>query len=250
MNGSTLVYLFFSGLVVSSLAVNVIVDDANSSWTFSGSWNAITPTEPCATCTITPDPSKAFNHTWHDTSGQVASAQLPFDGVSIQIYTICPPTNGAVIYYTNFSFVLDNIGDGFFVGPIPTCPQFMYNYLVYARTNLTDGPHVVNISNNLALLPDNGINEESALLLDFAIYDDGTSVPAPTVTVTSTAAARTQASHGLEATHSSVPTGAIVALSVIAALLLIANLAQLFWHRRSNKSQSHVDGDGMSPFIP
>jgi hypothetical protein len=228
MNKSTLVYLFISGLVVSSLGVNIIVDDANPAWLFldPGNWNVITPTEPCSGCGVQPDPSRAFNHTWHDTSSNVASAQLLFNGVSIHIYTICPAVNGSDTYYTNFSFELDNIGDGSFVGPTPACSQFIYNYLVYARTNLTDGPHVVDISNN---------NEFSALLLDYAIYDDGTSVAAPTVTVTST-----------QATHSSVPTGAIVATSVIAALLLIANIAQLFWHRRPKELQSHVGGDGMS----
>jgi hypothetical protein len=235
MNRFTLVYLFFSGLVVSSSGVNIIVDDANSTWTFSplGSWNAITPTEPCSGCWIHPDPSKVFNHTWHDTSGPPASAQLLFNGVSIQIYTICPPGNGSATYNTSFSFTLDNVDDGSFAGPTPACSEFIYNYLVYARTNLTNGPHVVDISNT---------NEDSALLVDYAIYDDGTSVPAPTVTLTSTQAS-------LEGTHShsSVPTGAIVATSVIAALLFIANLAQLFWYRRSKKLQSHVGGDGTSP---
>jgi hypothetical protein len=244
MDKSTLVRLFFSGLVVSSLAVNIIVDDANPAWTFSapGSWNAITPTDPCDTCTITPDPSKAFNHTWHDTT-HVASAHLLFSGVSIQIYTICQLVNGTSTYSTNFSFTLDDISDGSFVGPYPACSTYMYNYLVYARTNLTAGPHEIDITNNPS-----AFNLISALLIDYAIYDDGTSAPAPTVTLTSTVGAAASAQASLEPihSHSSVPTGAIVALSVIAALLLIANLAQLFWHRRPKELQSHVGGDGMS----
>jgi hypothetical protein len=239
MNKSTLVRLFFSGLVVSSLAVNVIIDDANSSWTFSGSWNAITPTDPCDTCTITPNASMAFNHTWHETSTSGSSAQIRFNGVSIQVYTVLPPGNNAAEFSTNLSFTLDDIGDGFFVGPYPVS-TYMYNYLVYARTNLTDGFHVVGITNNPSVF-----TNFSALLIDYAIYDDGTSAPAPTETPTSTQAS-------LEGTHfhSSVPTGAIVATSVIAALLFIANLAQLFLYRRSKKLQSHVGGvagDGTSP---
>jgi hypothetical protein len=101
MNQSTLVFLVFWGLVASSLGVNVVVDDANSAWMFSGAWNAITPTNPCGGCTIQPDPSRAFNHTWHDTSNDVASAQLAFNGVSIQIYTICPSANGTSTFGTN-----------------------------------------------------------------------------------------------------------------------------------------------------
>jgi hypothetical protein len=237
MHRFTLVYLFFSGLVVSSLAVNVIVDDANSSWTFSGSWNAITPADPCSGCLIQPVPSMAFNQTWHDTDAPGASAELRFNGISIQIYTICA---NDTIFGTNFSFTLDGAADGSFMGPFPYS-IWIYNYLVYARTNLTDGPHSIVISNNPS---SPGSFNQGDLLLDYAIYDDGTSSPAPTVTLTSTVGGAASNS------HSSVPTGAMVAISVIAAFLLIVILALLSWYRRSKKLQSHVDGDGMSPPIP
>jgi hypothetical protein len=227
MDKSTLAYLLFSGLIVSCLSANVFVDDADPTWTFTGSWHGIAPSHPCTNCTLHPDPSRAFDQTWHDTSGNVAFAQLSFIGVSIQIYTICPPAN----FWTNFTFTLDNINDGYFVGPSPASSQFIYNYLVYARTNLTNGDHVVNISNDPAIL--NDTRSRSGLLIDYAIYDDGISVPAPT------------------AASSPVPIEAIIATSVIATLLLMANLAQLlFWYRRSKKWQGRVGGDGMSPPIP
>jgi hypothetical protein len=216
----TLAYLFFSGLVVSCLSANVYVDDADPAWAFSGVWNVITPSNPCPGCVIQPDPFEAFDGTWHDTSNDVASAQLSFTGVSIQIYTICPPVTGSWTFFTNVSFTLDGVGDGLFVGPVP-CSQYVYNYAVYTRMDLTYGFHVVNITTN-PVFPNDQTGQ--ALLLDYAIYNDGTS-------------------------NHTVPTWAVVT-SVIAALLLVANLAQLVWYRRSKRLQGHVGGDGMSPPTP
>src|SRR5271170_388259 len=156
--------MLLSVFLASTHGTRIVVDDANSSWTYIGGWNAITPATPCPMCTQ-PDPSQAFNHTWHDTD-LISSAQLAFSGVSIEVYTICPNVESG--YGTNFTFTLDNVADGTFRGPQPSCLQFMYNYLAYARTNLTLGLHVVEISNA----------PSSNLLLDYAVYDDG-SVVAP-----------------------------------------------------------------------
>jgi hypothetical protein len=84
--------------------------------------------------------------------------------------------------------------------------------------DLTYGAHVVNITNH-----------PITLVLDYAIYDDGIFNPAHT--------------HTSDPAHT-IPTGAIFATSVIAALLLMANLAQLSWYRRSKKLQGHI---GMPP---
>jgi hypothetical protein len=130
----TLAYLFFSGLVVSCLSANVYVDDADLTWAFSGhgdsEWVTITPSNRCPGCALQPDPSRAFDGPWHDTSNNNASAQLVFTGVSIQIYTTCPPVIGPWAFFTNVSFKLDEIGDGFFV-ELPSCSQYVYNYAVW-----------------------------------------------------------------------------------------------------------------------
>jgi hypothetical protein len=213
------------GLSLSTLGVRVVVDDANTTWEYSGPWNVITPSTPCEPCVAKPDPARAFNHTWHDVA-VLATAQLVFTGVSVEVYTICPSQIYAS-YGTNFSFSLDNIPDGIFQGPQPACAQYMYNYLVYARTNLSMGPHVFTLTNS----PISG----SILLLDYAIYDDGTASPSGTTS------------------HSSIPTAAVVVLTLIAGLLLLANIAQFLWYRRSGKFRGQVP-QGMlvpsCPFVP
>jgi hypothetical protein len=139
--------LLVLGLFPLAFAVRIIVDDTNSSWIYSSPWNAVSPSNPCLECLINPEPSKALNQTWHDTA-YVNTAQLSFTGVSVEIYTICPPPLSSGDFYgTNVTFTLDNITDGTFIGPRP-CPQFTYNHLVYARTNLSLALHTVVITNN------------------------------------------------------------------------------------------------------
>src|ERR1700722_1902225 len=203
--------ILFSVFLASTHGTRIFVDDANSSWTYSEpGWNAISPTTPCAMCTMA-DPSKAFNNTWHDTS-TFDTAQLAFTGVSIEVYTICPdPTSG---YGTNFTFTLDSVADGTFRGPQPWCTQLVYNYLVYARTNLTLGPHLFEISNS----PDQDSDNITNLLLDYAVYDDGVGAPS----APSTSPAPTSNS------HSCFPITAVVVPVIVAVLSLLANIAQFF----------------------
>jgi hypothetical protein len=212
-------FSFLSALFVSTHAVRILVDDANSTWSYSGSWNAITSSTPCSACATQPDPSKAYNNSWHDTALD-GMAQLGFTGVSIEVYTICPPRQSDGSYYgTNFSFTLDNVGDGIFRGPQPACNEFMYNYLAYARTNLTLGPHIFQIGNSP--LPGVGYST-SDLLLDYAIYDDGTVPPPPSPSSCSSSSS-----------HSSVSTATDAGLGVVAGLLLLANIVQFFWSRKT-----------------
>ena len=211
--------LKFSVFLASTHGTRIVVDDANSSWTYTGAgWNAVTPATPCTACATQPDPSKVFNHTWHDTA-LLTSAQLAFSGVSIEVYTICPPAQSDGSYYgTNFTFTLDNVADGTFRGPQPSCTQFMYNYLAYARTNLTLGSHVFEISNS----PQQDVGYSTTnLLLDYAVYDDGSVVAPP-------------ASNS----HSSLSIAAVIVPAIIAGLLLLANITQFIWYRKHKSSQT------------
>src|ERR1700722_14514273 len=217
--------ILFSVFLTSTYGTRIFVDDANSSWTYIGAWNVITPATPCAMCTMA-DPSKAFNHTWHDTSG-LSSAQLAFTGVSIEVYTICPDVESG--YGTNFTFTLDDIGDGTFRGPQPSCARFVYNYLVYARTNLTLGPHLFEISNT----PQGGLVTITNLLLDYAVYDDG-SVVAPSAP----SASPTPSTPPTSNSHSSLSIAAVIVPAIIAGLLLLANITQFIWYRKHKSSQT------------
>src|ERR1700722_9084340 len=212
----------FSVFLASTHGTRIVVDDANSSWAYTGTgptgWNAITPATPCMGCATQPDPSQAFNHTWHDTV-YLNSAQLAFSGVSIEVYTICPGTQSNC--GTNFTFTLDSVADGTFRGPQPWCTDFVYNYLVYARTNLTMGLHVFEITNSLDPDIDHSNTE---LLLDYAIYDDGIVVP-PSASSASSTPSTPPASNS----HSSLP---ITAIAIVAGLLLLANITQFVWYRK------------------
>ena len=228
--------LLVLGLFPVAFAVRIVVDDANSSWTYSSPWNAVSPSNPCSSCLINPDPSKALNQTWHDTA-YVNTAQLSFTGVSIEMYTICPPgLSDGDSYGTNFTFTLDSIADGTFVGPRP-CPQFTYNYLVYARTNLSLAQHTVVITNNQLDARPNS----SSLLLDYAVYDDGSAVPAPNP-ATPSAASTITSSNTPTAKSRSFPLAAVIAPSAVAGLLLLVVVVQFcLYRRRGRRSPSRVE---------
>jgi len=227
--------ILFSVFLTSTYGTRIFVDDANSSWTYIGAWNVITPATPCAMCTMA-DPSKAFNHTWHDTSG-LSSAQLAFTGVSIEVYTICPDVESG--YGTNFTFTLDDIGDGTFRGPQPSCARFVYNYLVYARTNLTLGPHLFEISNT----PQGGLDTITNLLLDYAVYDDGSVVAPPVVAPPVVTPPPTSNS------HSSLPIVAVIVPAIVAGLLLLANISRFIWYRTHKKKSPPITPYQQQPLL-
>ena len=213
--------LFLSARVTG---VSILVDDASSRWTYSTPWNAISPTSPCTSCLIQPDEARAYNHTWHDTAF-VNTAQLSFTGVSLDVYTICPPPLGSgAAYGTNFTFTLDNVPDGNFVGPEPACSAFTYNYLVYARRNLSLGQHVFVITNSQM----NSLANSSLLLLDYAIYDDGA---APTTTSTPISAS----SGATAPPHKTFQLPAVIASAAAAFVLLLANIALFCYYRRRRR---------------
>jgi hypothetical protein len=190
MISPALVLLF---AVAIGYATNVVVDDTSLSWIYSkgGFWTAVSPSTPCPSCESQPDPSKTYNSTWHDTA-YGDSATLSFTGVSLDVYVICPgPLPVSVFDATNFTFTMDGVDAGAFNGPSLGCPTYEYNFLVFSRSNLNLQPHIFVISNAPPFPPPT--RAQSALLLDYAVYDDGggtsassgTSTGSPSTTLTS-----------------------------------------------------------------
>jgi hypothetical protein len=212
---------------VTTHATCITVDDADlTQWSYTGPWNAITPTDPCSACATQPDPTQAFNHTWHDSSLPV-TARLVFTGIAIEVYTICPPYNASGYYGTNFTFLLDAADDGTFRGPQPACANFVYNYLVYARTNLTPGEHSFVISNS----PFPGLNySTSDLVLDYAIYDDGNS----TASTGGTALAGGK----------SLSVVAVAAPVAVMGVLLLVAIAMAGWLYRKQRNKGNISYTG------
>jgi hypothetical protein len=229
-------YLTFLVLVLSAVVtgVRVLVDDSNPLWIYSGRWNAISPSNPCPACQIQLDPERALNRTWHDTA-LVNTVQLSFPGVSIEVYAICPPPlDSGSTYHMNYTFTFDGAPDGNF--DATTCSKATFNYLVYARKNLTMGQHVFALTNNEL----DSVANSSLLLLDYAIYDDGT---APTPLTPPTPPSSTGA-------HSSFPLPAVIAPAAAAAVLLLANICLFFYYRRHRRpaKEKRIDmttGDAM-----
>jgi len=162
--------------LVATLAhgVRTLVDDSDlAQWTYTGEWAGVTPTSPCSLCSPEINHTMSFNRTFHDTVFP-AKAQLTFTGTEIEVYAICPTAYNNSFYGTNYTFTLDLLDDGTFRGPQPYCPQAVFNYLVYARKNLTRKSHSFVIANSP--IPGLGYSA-SKLLLDYAIYDDGIDPP-------------------------------------------------------------------------
>lgn len=173
MQAHVLLAFFFSHALSLVQAVRVTVDDSNTTqWSYSGSWVAVTPLSPCTRCLIQPDLSNTFNHTHHQTTDPQGNAGIAFTGTTVEVYAICPANLPGVGHYeTNFTFTLDGVADGAFCGPQPYCKDFIYNYLVYARSNLTLKPHFFSIVNTPHSDEPNSL--ETAIVLDYAIYENG-----------------------------------------------------------------------------
>jgi hypothetical protein len=115
-----------------------------------------------------------FNGTHHETIDPRGYAEFTFTGTALEVYVVCPANiPGAGHYFTSFTFTLDGVTDGPFQGPQPYCDGFVYNLLAYARHNLISEPHTFRIINTNATRV-NRLDLETAIVLDYAVYDDGT----------------------------------------------------------------------------
>jgi hypothetical protein len=128
-----------------------------------------------------------------------------------------------------------------FIGPRPSCAQYTYNYLVYARANLSLADHKLRVTNNQV-----DLTVTSNLLLDYAIYDDGTASPISEPPRTS-AAATTITASPIAKKSLSFPLAAMVAPAVAAGVLLLAMIFQILYHLRSRRRPiSTSRGDDLS----
>jgi hypothetical protein len=219
----------FTALPLSTLAVPHIVDDNDPGWTYSGDvWHAIKPDSPCGSCSLNPDPALALNSTWHDSTDDT-TAQLEFTGISIEVYVICAVDNWS--WTLNASIRIDDETYSAIDVLPPSTPGFLYNHLAFSRKSLPLTNHLLTIRNV----------DQSPLLLDYVIYDDGVDEPLPTVTFTQTlphetlivTAAPSQAL--LSATRTQIQSkNAAIAGSVIVGLSLLAHVVLFVWYRRRN----------------
>ncbi|KAJ6627815.1 hypothetical protein B0H10DRAFT_310518 [Mycena sp. CBHHK59/15] len=136
LSSAVLAFRVLSGTTQASAHLaNITIDDTNSTfWTWAGSWHAVTPSTPCTNCFAQPDPSKAYDSTWHD--GSLRSGSFSFQGTAVYIYGI------DVFDPANISFSLNDpalTSFHYYAGQ-----DYQYNSLFFQAAGLTsDVQHTV-----------------------------------------------------------------------------------------------------------
>ncbi|KAJ6458873.1 hypothetical protein C8R47DRAFT_1328135 [Mycena vitilis] len=234
-----------------AVLTNITVDDSNSAfWTFVGgvpgsAWNAITPSTPCPGCSAQPDPTQAYNSTWHD--GTDKSGWVIFRGAAIYIYGInlAPDTAG-----TRITFQLNNASTGgFYLFPLGSNGT-AYNVPFFSATDLDPGAQ-----HNASFSGQAEPGGPGAMLLDYAVItvdqpDPATTSPiSVTTSPTSVATSATSSpSPSLTPTRTASrhksKTGVIigVVVAVIGGLALLGGVL-MFLHRRRRKPASSVQSN-------
>lgn len=176
--------------VVLGKLVNVTVDDQSGD-SLSGTIPTYTPASKwaagpqCNACSAQPDPSRAFNGTWHDSTNQVGDRSsvitYNFTGKSSNVGWKAPLTigsTGTTVYaffilankysfagtsYTSLSFMLDDQYQGPFNHQPDQVSQYYYNVSMFAKADLDNKEHTIVIYNNAA-------SQASLILFDYLVY--------------------------------------------------------------------------------
>ncbi|KAJ7648285.1 hypothetical protein DFH06DRAFT_1135727 [Mycena polygramma] len=217
-------------------STNITVDDTNSTiWTFVGGWSAVTPSTPCSGCFAQPDPSQAYNSSWHD--GSVVSGSVTFQGSAIYIYGIdMTATSG-----TNISFSMNNPSTAafhYFGGTGTT-----YNVPFFSATNLDPSQ-----ARTVSFIGQTSLTGAGAMLFDYAIItmDQQASVSSShsSSASSSTSSAPSSSTPTLTPTQKS-KTGAIVGavVGVVGGLAILGGGLLLLRRHRKRRSSSRIQMD-------
>ncbi|KAJ7749562.1 hypothetical protein DFH07DRAFT_555138 [Mycena maculata] len=170
-------------------------------------WNVGTS---CTICEVHPDPTLAFNHTWHDTSqlpGHApVSVTLDFVGTAIYVFCIAPPMMTNVVTLYNLNFTLDGVRSGTFSYSPTSTTDFVYNLSVVSLESLANEAHTLLVSTDDS---ENG----SIFLFDYAVYTTVEGKP-------------------------SMAVGTIVGCVVGGIFTILLVLVFLFFKRRNKKRES------------
>ncbi|KAJ7437465.1 hypothetical protein B0H11DRAFT_626052 [Mycena galericulata] len=147
---------------------NTTVDDTDSAFTFTGSWTAVSASDPCSFCSSKPDPTQTFDQTWHDGNyrtgaSETTTGSFTFTGSAVYIYGIDQAKSQPDIAFT--------LGSTQAVHHYTGTEQFVYNALFFSATGLADETHTVNWIFNID--PSTGVGVQEALF-DYAIVTSGT----------------------------------------------------------------------------
>jgi len=202
----------------------ILVDDSSSLWTYTGGWNVRSPSTPCPSCRANPDPSQAYNHTWHDTTDPSSSASITFKGVSVAVYSILPI--GPPI--EQYLFSLNGVASTPFVYNDSNPPAtYSFNTQILSASSLNSQASTTLTIN----IP------EGLLLLDYLTYDDGVSTsPSGTGSSSATPSASSTTTNTPSPHTNSFPVAAVVVPTIVISIFL-ALIVYLLWRRRNDNRQ-------------
>ncbi|KAJ6525764.1 hypothetical protein B0H19DRAFT_591399 [Mycena capillaripes] len=154
-------------VLASGAITNTTIDDSDSSFTFTGTWNVITPNSPCNGCSSQLNASQTNGGTWHDGNYQDGapvgtSGSFTFQGSAVYIFGI-----DQAVSQPDIAFTLGNVQQvHHYTGTV----QYVYNALFFSAEGLDpDQTHTVDWVFNLA---DTGVVMQVALF-DYAIVTSG-----------------------------------------------------------------------------
>ncbi|KAI0652590.1 hypothetical protein C8Q79DRAFT_109349 [Trametes meyenii] len=151
--------VFVFVLTGSALGNNFTIDDSapeGVTYLPEGFWSFELS---CPFCALQPDPSQAFNRTWHvsvfdtdDVLLDTPQINIAFSGTFVEVYAILADTIPGGLSTTDptrMNFFIDGALSGSFIhNPGPEA-RFLYNQLVYSNTSLSDGEHVISLQPKL-----------------------------------------------------------------------------------------------------
>jgi len=251
-------FLLFASFALAALQ-NVTVDDSVSTGAvvpqylpYASIWNQ---GNNCSICLVKPDPSLAYNGTWHDatyssSNGYTQTVEFSFTGSALYIFFIIANSVPNATTLTDVDFVLDQEIVGTYTHNPSTSTDYQYNVPVYTNDSLAFAEH------NMIIQPVTDAGGNVLILFDYLIYTTNTSsssasaIPTSSLSPTS-ASSPSQAPSGTQGTSSQNNTGAIVGATVGGVAALIAVAASLLCyrrHRRRNNRPSAEEGAVVDQF--
>ncbi|EKM60264.1 uncharacterized protein PHACADRAFT_132766 [Phanerochaete carnosa HHB-10118-sp] len=170
------IYIFIYFISASRALTNVTVDDQGAdptstygmSYTFGWSTG-----QTCSGCQAQPNPAKAHNGTWHDTTYDPSiegrntpqNATFDFTGSAIYVYGILSHSKTSPISSADISFFIDRVKKGNFTfTPTSSKSAYTYSQLLFAAEGLDEASHAFMLQNGRIGGP------ISLVLLDYLVY--------------------------------------------------------------------------------
>ncbi|KAJ7461785.1 hypothetical protein B0H11DRAFT_115077 [Mycena galericulata] len=217
----------FSYLLSDSYAFNLTIDDTNSTFfTWTQSYNEVTPSSPCPTCFWQLDASQMYNQTWHD-GAEDRSGSCTFRGSDVYIYGADVP-GGANI---SFTMNIPAIQTSHYYGG----SQVAYHALLFHASDLDP-----NTEHSLTwLLAPNSVDGGSVGIFDYAIVTQPDSTQATSFPASTSTGSRTPSTSAFNNPKEPVALIAGAVIGAVGIFALLVGIGFVLWRRRRS-AMGHV----------